>query len=302
MGVKIQDIIEMFKMDVVVQGVPDVEVEENELNRSGLQLTGFYGYFEEKRIQLLGSAEVSYLNSLDEGSRQVAVENLMKHNIPCIIITYSNAIPDEVISFGRKYKRWVLSTCMKTSNLSVSLTSYLQNILAETISFHGTLLDLFGVGVLIIGQSGIGKSETALELIKRDHLLVADDCVLVKKPSPDTLIGTGSELTKNLIEIRGIGILDIKSIFGLRAIRIHKNIEIVVQLEPWDEKTYYDRVGEEYEHIEIMGVSLPMTRVPVRAGRNLAVIVEVAALNYRQNVLGYNAARELDEKIKSLSK
>lgn len=301
MGAKIQDIIDMFKMNVIVEGMQDVEVSENELNRSGLQLAGYYGYFEAKRIQLLGNAEISYLNNIDEISRLASVEMLMQHEIPCVIITQSNTIPAEVIAFGRKYKRWVLSTSMKTSNLNVDLTAYLQNLLAETISFHGTLMDIFGVGVLITGKSGIGKSETALELIKRDHLLVADDFVLIKKPSPDTLIGTGSELTKNLIEIRGIGILDVKSIFGLRAIRIHKNIEIVIHLELWDEKAYYDRIGEEYEKFEIMGVSLPMTRVPVRPGRNLAVIVEVAAINYRQNVLSYNAARELDEKVKNLS-
>lgn len=300
MGVKIQDIIRTFSLTIHTEGSQDLQIAENELNRSGLQLAGFYGYFAENRIQILGKAEISYLNSLEPNNVQEAVELLMRHNIPCIIITQNNPIPDAIIKSGNKNNIWVLSTAITTTHLQVDLTLYLQNLLAEVNNYHGELLDIFGVGVLITGKSGIGKSETALELIKRGHLLVADDNVIIKKPSPNVLVGTGSETTTNLMEIRGIGIIDIKSMFGLRAIRIQKNIEIVIQLETWDEDSYYDRVGDKYEWTQIMEVSLPITHVPVKAGRNLAVIIEVIALNFRQNVLGYNTATELDEKIKML--
>lgn len=302
MNVKIQEIISTFSMEILVEGDYEIEITENELNRSGLQLAGFYGYFVQQRIQILGNAEISYLNSLSKKKLQESVNNLMEHNIPCIIVTQNNPIPDAIITYGRKYNRWVLSTPLRTSDLHVDLTSYLQNLLAESICYHGDLLDISGVGVLLTGKSGIGKSETALELIRRGHLLIADDNVLIKNPSPNILVGMGSELTKNLIEIRGIGILDIKSIFGLRSIRTQKNIEIVVQLENWDEAVYYDRLGDKYEYTKIMEVDLPITRVPVLPGRNLAIIVEVIALNYRQNSLGYNAAKELDQNIKNLKK
>jgi HPr kinase/phosphorylase len=184
----------------------------------------------------------------------------------------------------------------------VDITLYLQSELAESISQHGDLVDVYGVGVLITGKSGIGKSETALDLVRNGHLLIADDAVMIKKIGQDLLVGTGSELTKNLMEIRGIGIININSLFGKSAIRLQQNIEIVMNLEVWNESTYYDRVGEEYETINILGIELPYIRIPVKPGRNIAAIVEIAALNYRQNMMGYNAARELSNAIKNLSK
>ncbi|AOT71129.1 HPr(Ser) kinase/phosphatase [Geosporobacter ferrireducens] len=301
MSVQIQEIIREFNLDVCNEGDADLFVTENELNRCGLQLAGFYGYFAEKRIQILGNAETSYFQSLSPGKKQKSAKTLLAHEIPCVIITHGNCAPVEITSSAKKYHRWLLTTQTPTSILNVNLTSYLLHELAESTNYHGVLLDVFGVGVLITGKSGIGKSETALALIKNGHLLIADDNVIIKKPSPDTLVGTGSELTKHLLEIRGIGILDIKSLFGLQAIRIQKSIEMVIHLEPWNEDTYYDRVGDTYQYREIMGVQIPEIVVPVRTGRNLAVIIEIAALNYRQNVMGYNTARLLDERIKSLS-
>lgn len=301
MGVRIQEIIRDFNLVVCSEGDGDLLITENELNRCGLQLAGFYGYFVEKRIQILGNAEISYFQTLSLEKKQEAANTLLAHEIPCAIITHGNSIPIEIKRAAAKYHRWLLTTSTPTSILNVNLTSYLLHELAESTNYHGVLLDVFGVGVLITGKSGIGKSETALALIKNGHLLIADDNVIVKKPSPDVLVGTGSELTKHLLEIRGIGILDIKSLFGLQAIRIQKSIEMVIHLEPWNEDTYYDRVGDSYQYREIMGVQIPEIIVPVRTGRNLAVIIEIAALNYRQNVMGYNTAKLLDEQIKKLS-
>lgn len=300
MGVNIKDIIKDFSLNVIVGGNQEVEITQNELNRSGLQLTGFYGYFVEKRIQLLGNAEMSYLRSLPEDLLHTAIENLMQHDIPCIIVTHNNPVPDILVHYGKKYNRWVLSTPSSTSNLHVELTSYLQDCLADSICFHGELLDVSGIGVLIKGHSGIGKSETALELIRKGHLLIADDNVIIKSPSPNVLVGTGTELTKDLMEIRGVGILDIKSIFGLRSVGSQKNIDLVVELVDWTKEMDYERIGDKYEYTKIMDVELPITYLPVLPGRNIAIIIEVIALNYRQNVLGYNAAQTLEEHFKKL--
>lgn len=297
MGVNISDIIKAFSINIIVEGAPEVEILENELNRSGLQLAGYYGYFVEKRIQILGNAEISYLKSLPENMLNNSIEKLMQYDIPCIIVTHDNTIPEALIHYGKKYNRWILSTSASTSNLNVELTSYLQDLLAESICFHGELLDVSGIGILIKGQSGIGKSETALELIRKGHLLIADDNVIIKRPRPNVLVGTSTELTKDLMEIRGVGILDIKSMFGLRSVCAQKNIELVVELVEWTKGTEYERVGDKYEYTQIMDVKLPITYLPVLPGRNIAIIIEIIALNYRQNILGYNAARNLDERF-----
>lgn len=302
MGVKVTDLVDIFHLKVLSQGADDTEINLIESNRSGLQLSGFYDYFEEKRIQLIGNAENGYLQSLSQEARKQALEGLISRNVPCIIITNGLDVASPIEALGKKHGRWILSTTNTTSRFWVDITLYLQSELAESISQHGDLVDVYGVGVLITGKSGIGKSETALDLVRNGHLLIADDAVMIKKIGQDLLVGTGSELTKNLMEIRGIGIININSLFGKSAIRLQQNIEIVMNLEVWNESTYYDRVGEEYETISILGIELPYIRIPVKPGRNIAAIVEIAALNYRQNMMGYNAARELSNAIKNLSK
>jgi Serine kinase of the HPr protein, regulates carbohydrate metabolism len=301
MGVKVSDIVREFELKVVSRGPEDTEIIPIETNRSGLQLSGFYDYFEEKRIQIIGNAENAYLQSLSSDNRDAALARLISRNVPCIIITNDLAVSENIEELGHTGNKWILSTSNTTSRFIVDVTLYLQSELAESITQHGNLVDVYGVGVLITGESGIGKSETALDLIRHGHLLVADDAVIIKKIGQDVLIGISSELTKNLMEIRGIGIININSLFGKRAIRLQKNIEIVMNLEKWDDTAYYDRVGEEYENTRILDVELPFIRVPVKPGRNIAAIIEVAALNYRQNIMGYNAARELSNAIKKLS-
>ena len=302
MGVKVTDLVEVFNLKILSRGNEDTEINLIESNRSGLQLSGFFDYFEEKRIQLIGNAENAYLQSLDADHRQHALETLISRNVPCIIITNDLQVSGKIEQLGQQYKTWILSTSNTTSRFWVDVTLYLQSELAESISQHGDLVDVYGVGVLITGKSGVGKSETALDLVRNGHLLIADDAIIIKKIGQELLVGSGSELTKNLMEIRGIGIININSLFGKSAIRMQKSIEIVMNLEGWDESTYYDRVGEEYETTKLLNVELPYIRIPVKPGRNIAAIVEIAALNYRQNMMGYNAARELSNAIKSLSK
>jgi HPr kinase/phosphorylase len=301
MGVKVTDLVKEFDLKIISQGPGDAEIILIETNRSGLQLSGFYDYFEEKRIQIIGNAENAYLQSLPPDKRDHALEVLISRSIPCIIITNGHTVSDNIGELGRRGNKWILSTPGTTSGFWVDLTLYLQSELAETINQHGDLVDVYGVGVLITGESGMGKSETALDLIRHGHLLIADDAVIIKKIGQDVLMGISSDLTKNLMEIRGIGIININSLFGKRAIRQQKNVELVINLEKWDENAYYDRVGEEFEKTSILGVELPFIRVPVKPGRNIAAIVEIAALNYRQNLMGYNAARELSNAIKKLS-
>lgn len=301
MGVKVVDLVKVFNLKIISKGQDDIEISLIESNRSGLQLSGFYDHFEEKRIQLIGNAENAYLQSLSFNDRQQALQKLISQNVPCIIITNNLSVSDQLEETGCSFNRWILSTTDTTSRFWVDVTLYLQNELAESVTQHGNLVDVYGVGVLITGESGIGKSETALDLIRNGHLLIADDAVVIKKIGQNTLMGTGSELTKNLMEIRGIGIININSLFGKSAIRLQQNIELVINLEKWDDDTYYDRLGENFETTKIFDVELPYIRIPVKPGRNLAAIIEIAALNYRQNLMGYNAARELSNAIKRRS-
>jgi len=301
MGVRVTDLVKEFQFKIINSGSDEEEITLIESNRSGLQLSGFYDHFEEKRIQLIGNAENGYLQSLSESQRDQTLEKLVSKNVPCIIITNELEVSGKIAEFAKRYNRWILSTPSSTSRFTVDLTLYLQSELAESITQHGDLVDVYGVGVLITGESGIGKSETALDLIRNGHLLIADDALIIKKIGQDLLIGTSSELTKNLMELRGIGIININSLFGKRAIRLQKNIEIVINLEKWDDDAYYDRVGDSFETTKILDIELPIIRIPVKPGRNIAAIVEIAALNYRQNMMGYNAARELSNAIKRLS-
>lgn len=302
MGVKVIDLVKEFNLKVLSRGPEEEEIYLIESNRSGLQLSGFYDLFEEKRVQLIGNAENAYLRSLSESDRELAIQGLISRNIPCIVVTNNLPVSDKTVELGNHCRKWILSTPNTTSRFTVDLTSYLQSELAESITRHGNLVDVYGVGVMITGESGVGKSEAALDLIRNGHLLIADDALVIKKIGQDVLIGTSSDLTKNLMELRGIGIININSLFGKRAIRLQKNIEIVMNLEKWDDNAYYDRVGDSFETTEILGVELPIIRIPVKPGRNIAALIEIAALNYRQNLMGYNAARELSNAIKKLSK
>lgn len=267
-----------------------------EFNRPGLQLSGFYTQFVSNRIQIIGGAEWHYLKALDPEVRRSRLKALFDHKIPLLIVTRDQEIFPEMIAFARQNNCSILRTEDGTSRALNKLITYMERALAPTLRRHGILLDIFGVGVLMLGESGIGKSETALDLIVNGHKLIADDSVLIKKLD-ERLIGTSPKITRHFMEIRGIGIIDVERLFGIGSIMEEKEIELVIELTQWDDFADYNRLGIDDEHVSILDVSIPKIEIPMRTGRNTAVIVEIATRNYKQKELGYNAALALNQRV-----
>ncbi len=286
-----------FDKIFIAKNADDVLISANDISRPGLQMAGFYEKFVPERVQIIGSAEWHYLKKMDESARYKVLEEFLKWPVPVVIVTSGNPIFPELEELSRKHEKSLVASNKSTSKVINELVSYLGICLAPTTSIHGVLMEVFGVGVLITGKSGIGKSETALDLVTRGSRLISDDVVEVKRIE-DTLRGSCPEITRHFIEIRGIGILDIERLYGVSAVKQHDYLDMVVELEEWDPHTEYDRIGLEEEHIDILGISLPKVTIPVKPGRSIALIVEVAAKNNRQKRLGYNAADELNERLK----
>ena len=270
-----------------------------DVNRPALQLTGFYDQFDNDRLQIIGNVEHAYLASLSEQERYERYMQLLSSNIPCIIFCRSIKPEPKIIELAVKYQIPLLMTDQATSSFTAEVIRWLKVQLAPCIVIHGVLVDVYGVGVLITGESGIGKSEAALELIKRGHRLVTDDVVEIRKVSEETLIGTSPDITKHFIELRGIGIIDVKTLFGVENVKDTQNIDMVIKLEEWNREKEYDRLGLEDQYIEFLGNQVVCYSIPIRPGRNLAVIVEAAAVNHRQKKMGYNAARELYNRVQN---
>jgi len=296
--VRIANIVQDFKLEVLNKGddfdegvltVPDV-------NRPGLQLTGYFDYFDPKRIQIIGKAEINYLTGLDSEMKQRCYDNLFQYDIPAMVLSQCVELEEECLASAKKFRRTLLKSNETTVEFTSHMIEYLNRELAPTVTRHGVLLDVYGVGVLILGDSGIGKSETAIELVMRGHRLVADDAVEIRKIS-NYLVGSAPELIRHYIELRGIGVINVRQLFGMRAIIKETEIDMVVQLESWDEQKFYDRLGLEDHYLTIMEVKVPCITIPVRPGRNLASIVEVAAMNNRHRRYGYNDAQELVRRI-----
>lgn len=299
-GVYIEKIIEKMGLNVINPEVSlkKIKVTTSEINRPALQLTGFFNHFETTRPQLIGNVEYSYLKTLNDEQKQYIYEKLFSYHVPCIIFS-SDRNPDElIIKVATKYGTPVLQTEKTASNFMAEFIRWMNVQLAPMISVHGVLVDIFGEGVLIMGESGIGKSETALELVKRGHRLVSDDVVEIKKVSDDTLVGSTPKITKHFIELRGIGIVDIQSLFGVSSVRESQSIDLVIKLEDWSREKEYDRLGMEEEYIEFLGNKVICHNIPVRSGRNLAIVCESAAVNHRQKKMGYNAAQELYKRVR----
>jgi HPr kinase/phosphorylase len=275
----------------------DIEITQSDVNRLALQLTGYFNYFDSERVQIIGKVEHTYFRTQSPERRAEILEKLCLSKIPCIILCRELTPSDELLEKSKKYKVPVLQSNMATSYFMSELISYLKLELAPRISLHGVLVDVFGEGVLIMGESGIGKSEAALELIKRGHRLVADDVVEVKKVSDDTLLGTSPDIIRHFIELRGIGIVDCKTLYGVESVKEKQNIDLVIKLEEWDSHKEYDRLGLVEEYTEILGVKVVCHSIPIRPGRNLSIIVESAAINHRQKAMGYNAAQELNNRV-----
>ncbi len=272
-------------------------VTSSDVNRPGMQIVGFFDYFDPRRIQILGKVEISYLREFSSEKKGECFDNLMATHPPAIVVTRSLEVFPEFLDAAKKYNVSIFRTSQSTSNFMSALISYLNVQLAPRITRHGVLVEVHGEGVLILGESGVGKSETAVELVKRGHRFVADDAVEIKRVSDKTLVGTAPDIIRHFIELRGIGIVDIRRIFGMGAVKDTEKIDMVIHLEPWEEAKQYDRLGLVDEYTNILGINIPSLTIPVRPGRNLAIIVEVAAMNNRQKRMGYNAAEELNKRI-----
>ncbi len=297
--VKVNELVRHFKMEVVCgeQGLTRV-ITLADLYRPSLEMAGFFNYHPHKRVQLLGRTELSFFETLTHEERNSRMEQLVtSEETPCIVITGNLEVPVELIDAARIVNMPVLRSSMTTTNLASKVTNFLESKLAPTTTIHGVLVDVYGIGILITGTSGIGKSETALELMKRGHRLIADDAVEIRQTAEDVLIGNAPELIKHLLEIRGIGIINVMTLFGAGAVRINTKINLVCNLETWQHDKQYDRLGIDEEKTRIIDTDLPLVTIPVRPGRNLAVILEVAAMNWRLKRMGYNAAQQFTNKL-----
>ncbi len=275
------------------------QIELADVNRPALQLAGYYEYFEQKRIEIVGIVEFEYLRQMDMGKRVEMYKKFFSYDIPCVIYCRDLMPSDECIKIATEGNVPVLITPRQTSEFMAELIYYLSEELAPMITIHGVLVDVYGEGLLIMGESGIGKSEAALELIRRGHRLVTDDVVEIRKLNEHTLIGSSPDITKHLIELRGIGIIDVKALYGVECVKDSQNIDLVIQLEDWKKENDYDRLGMNEEYIEFLGNKVVCHNLPIRPGRNLAVICETAAVNHRQKKMGYNAAEELYRRVQA---
>lgn len=276
----------------------NILIDTAEVNRPALQLTGFYDNFMNQRVQILGYVEYLYLQKIQEEKKLIEIyEKFFSSSIPCLIISSGMEPSELMLEISGKYGVPVLTSSSDTSDFMADIIGWLKVELAPRISIHGVLVDVYGEGVLIMGESGIGKSEAALELIKRGHRLVSDDVVEIKKVSKETLVGSSPEITRHLIELRGIGIVDVKTLFGVQSVKLTQQINLVIRLEEWQKGNEYDRMGLEEQYIEFLGNKVVSHTIPVRPGRNLAIVVESAAINYRTKRLGYNAAKELYNRV-----
>ncbi|MBU8730841.1 HPr(Ser) kinase/phosphatase [Cytobacillus oceanisediminis] len=296
--VRTKDIIEKFGLELIAgeEGI-NRPITTSDISRPGLEMAGYFDYYPAERIQLVGKTELSFIEKLNNSEREIRLERLCTDITPGIIVTRGLDIPDELIEAAERESVPLLRSKQKTTRFSSLLTNFLESKLAPTTAVHGVLVDIYGVGVLITGKSGVGKSETALELVKRGHRLVADDCVEIRQEDEDYLVGNSPELIEHLLEIRGLGIINVMTLFGAGAVRSYKKISVVMNLELWDPKKQYDRLGLDEEKMKIIDTEVTKLTIPVRPGRNLAVIIEVAAMNFRLKRMGMNAAEQFTNRL-----
>src|SRR5574344_20628 len=298
-SVFLSEVVKAFDLEVVYDS-GDIEqrrLQVADVTRPGLQLAGYYDHFGPDRIQLVGNMEHAYLDHLTPEERLASVSALFEKKIPALIITRDHKVHKEILEAAKANPTPILRTSEATSDFSSELVKYLKIELAPRVSMHGVLVEVNGEGILILGESGVGKSETALEIVKRGHRLIADDQIEIRKVSETTLVGRAPEIIRHLIEIRGIGILDVKELYGVSSVKPQEAIDFVINLELWDEKKTYDSLGLNDETTEILGIKVPSITIPVGPGRNLAIMVEAAAINYRVKKMGYNAAQDLVSRV-----
>ena len=298
-NVLLKKLVEDFGLEVVYAATDFnvVRLTVEDVARPGLQLAGYFDHFEPVRLQVMGNAEMSYLGKRTPEERLAIFDRLFSYKFPAMLLARNFTPDDECLSMAQKHNVTILRSHAATSTVVSAIITYLKAALAPCITRHGVLMEVYGEGVLLIGDSGIGKSEAAVELLKRGHRLIADDAVEIRKVSEHSLVGTAPALIRNYIELRGIGIVNVAKLFGMGAVKAENEINLVVNIVQWDHQQVYDRLGLEDQHIEILGVNIPMNTIPITPGRNLAVILEVAAMNNRQRSMGYNAAVEFTEQV-----
>ena len=298
-SVPLTKLVKEFHLEVAFASTDyeSIRVTVDDVSRPGLQLAGYFDHYEPMRLQVMGNVEMSYVDKLGTNERAAIFDRLFSYKFPALLISRGILPHPEMLEMAKKHNITVLRTEEATSAIVSTIISYLKSALAPRVTRHGVLVEVYGEGILLIGDSGIGKSEAAVELLKRGHRLIADDAVEIKKVSAGTLIGTAPELIRNYIELRGIGIINVAKLFGMGAVRDQNEINLVVNIVPWNTQEAYDRLGLEDPYMEILGVKIPVNTIPITPGRNLAMILEVAAMNNRQKKMGYNAAVEFTEQI-----
>ncbi len=296
-SVKLSKLITKFSLQSIWLPEDDREITCPDVNRPGLPLSGFFDMFAPERIQIIGRHEYQYMKTLSTEERYHAADRFLAQHPSAVILTSSLVLPEEFVACAQKYAVPVLGTSRRTSEFMAMLISYLHVELAPRITRHGVFVEVYGEGILMLGDSGIGKSETAIELVKRGHRLIADDAVELKRVSDHTLVGSAPEMIRHYVELRGIGIIDVKRIFGMGAIMETGTVNMIISLEPWEQGKMYDRLGLDTQYTDIMGIKIPTTVIPVKPGRNLAVILEIAAMNNRQKKLGYDTAVEFNKRL-----
>ena len=298
-SVKLSKIIDEFKLDTLfLPDLPDnIAVSCARVNRPGLQMVGFYDHYEQARLQIIGKVENLFIQGMDRMDRRMRLEDFFRSRPVGVIFTTSLDVGADFIELAEKYGVPLMRTSMRTSEFMAALIAYLNVALGPRITRHGVLVEVYGEGILLLGDSGVGKSETAIELLKRGHRLIADDAVEIKKVSATTLVGRAPEIIRHYVELRGVGIVDVRRLFGMGAVKESEKVDLVINLEEWDNSKMYDRLGLDEQTTNILGIDVPSITLPVSSGRNLSVVIEVAAMNNRQKRMGYNTAKEFNKRL-----
>ena len=300
-SIPLKELVEEFSLEIIHQAADydKIRLTVEDVSRPGLQLAGFFDHFEPMRLQVVGNVEASYLQKLSEAERAITYDRLLSYKFPAFLIARDIPVDPQLLEMAQKHNVTLLRSKEATSTIISAIITYLKSALAPRITRHAVLMEVYGEGLLLMGESGMGMSEAAIELLKRGHRMIADDAVEIRKVSGDILMGTAPELVRNYVELRGIGIINVAKLFGMGAVKSENEVNLIVNVVPWDNHAAYDRLGLEDQYTELLGVKVPTYTIPITPGRNLAVILEVAAMNNRQRKMGYNPAKEFTEAINS---
>lgn len=298
-SIPLKTLVDEFSLEIVHRATDydKIRLTVEDVSRPGLQLAGFFDHFEPMRLQVMGNVELSYLNKLSEAERAITYDRLLSYKFPAFLVARNIPVDPQLLEMAVKHNVTLLRSKDATSTVISAIITYLKSALAPRITRHAVLMEVYGEGLLLMGESGMGKSEAAIELLKRGHRMIADDAVEIRKVSGDTLMGTSPALVRNYVELRGIGIINVAKLFGMGAVKAENEVNLIVNVVPWDNHASYDRLGLEDQYTELLGVKIPTYTIPITPGRNLAVILEVAAMNNRQRKMGYNPAKEFTEQM-----